>query len=251
MSRDTSDAVGGGDASEPAGNETVDRPDPRRIDVMDAAFRVVTARIASADPPSAGLLALRWIDPSEVASRAGLPVRVFDELWPDPDPESGLSGFELFLWETFQSSSLETIKQHTTNALDQHRSNLEDLLRTGAIGEPFDADKMAPHLIALAVSCYSQHHRRDYDSYVDEVADLCSYVLYQFGLKMKEPLTARHLALNIAAVIEGPWIRAIAGINEPNPVRNLAIAPGSEPQNWSLDAIAVWAVFHAMTEPVN
>ncbi|MCB1256020.1 MAG: hypothetical protein KDB26_02895 [Microthrixaceae bacterium] len=251
MSRDTSDAPGPDGSSESAEVSEVDRHDFRRVDVMNAAFRVVTARIASADPASAGLLALNWIDASEVAKQADLPVEVFDELWPDPDPESGLSGFELFLWETFQSSSLETIKQHTTDALDLYQSNLEDLLRTGAIGEPFDADRMAPHLIALAVSCYSQHHRRDYDSYVDEVADLCSYVLYQFGLKMKEPLTARHLALNIAAVIEGPWIRAIAGVNEPNPVRNLAITPGSERQNWTLDAIGVWAVFHTMTEPIN
>lgn len=226
--------------------------DSRRSRLINAALRAANIRITTLGQVRAGLLPLAWLTPEEVAAEAGLPVSVFEELWPPgADRPDGLSPFECFLWTTFSVTQEQTIKDHTTAALALHGSDLDELIRTGGIAEKFDEADVTHFLVALAVSCYSLHPRDDFWNYITEIADLCAHALYPLGRKLKEPFTWQHLAMNIAAVVGGTWMRYVVGVPDPNPVRRIAITPGSEVREWTLDGIATWAIITSMTEPLD
>lgn len=221
--------------------------------LWEATWRVAERRISAEGPTRAGLLPFLWLKPEEVAERAGLDVAVFEELWGTQATSdcANVSAFEAFVIDALGAALVESVKEHTYDALNDHSDDLAEFIRAGGVGEEFDPEARTDHRMALAMSCFSLNPRADYLAYINDIEAMIELTLYGSGLRMKDGLTRRHLTMAIATILEAPWLNKILGMSEPRPSAALAITPDAEPNEWLIDGIGVWAVVSSMTEPVD
>lgn len=227
--------------------------DQRRSALTDAVFQLIEARINEEGSTLAGLLPLSWITSEDIAHEAGCTTEIFAELWPASSTPEGtkLSPFETFLFQVFGTYRGPVLHDDFVASMSGRFHDLEELIRVGA-GDLItnDADWIGFRM-ALAVSAFSLHERTDYGLFIDELTDLYEVLLYHLGRRVRPPMTSRDLAMNISAAFDGPWIRRLNGMHDPNPKVAFKATPHSETKLWPLDAIAMWAIAMAMTEPIE
>lgn len=239
------------DSTELNGGEPDDDPDLYPLQekrLRDAALRLVEARLQD-DRLRAPIVALHWLSAEEVAQEASVPPAVFDELWPAGAEDAELSGFERFLRYAFMTYRGPVIHESTTSSLELGQLDLEELVRV-LIADKYPSDSHELEFrISMMVSALSLHQRDDYTLFYKELESLSEQLLYDFDLRMREPLTVRHLALAVGSIFEGPFFRKLYGIDEPNPYVPYRGTDNSDMKQWPVDAIAAWSIVQKMTEP--
>lgn len=217
--------------------------------IIEAAFRVVTERLAEEGPVRARLLSLRWIDQARVAEKAGLDESIFSELWPTPsDERAGLSSFESFLIDAFSVFSYPTIDDQAADVLREEDLDLEDFVRRASTPMLTDHQRTG-FAVSLAVSLLAGHARMEYVGLFEEAETVYGQLAYGFGRRMREPFGVRDMAIAILSGLEAPWLLDIYGVEDPNPVLRFAAPQQSEKKDWPLSAILAWTMVAAMTEP--
>ncbi|MCB1256021.1 MAG: hypothetical protein KDB26_02900 [Microthrixaceae bacterium] len=227
--------------------------DHRRSTLTDAVFQVIRARIYTEGSTRAGLLPVSWITPESVSLEAGFTTEIFDELWPARGTPEGtkLSAFEAFLFHVFGTYRGPVLHDDFVESMPGLLDDLEELIRVGAGNLIANDIDWIGFRMALAVSVFSLHERTDYSLFIDELTDLYEVLVYHLGRRVRPPMTSRDFAMNMSAALDGPWIRRLNGMADPNPKVAFKATPDSETKLWSLDAIAMWAITMAMTEPIE
>lgn len=198
--------------------------------------------------------AFAFLDPAQVAERAGVARSAFYHHWGEaPDGEAdGLLPFQRFVGELFETDWGDAYSPEILTLAAGHRGTLSDFVREGIETEwrrYEDPLGWAAWRSGVALAAYGGSRESNMEAIYGEMAELYTVLLARFGRRMRPPLTTKDLTVTIAANLDGLLFRRTYGSQDANrsvPWRN---PETGEPERWTLLSIAVNAVVGAMTEP--
>lgn len=230
-----------------------DDDEHRRSELIAAALRVIERRVAAEGPERARILPFSWLTPDAVAAEASISTEVFDQLMNSSpgQQEPSLSAFESFLLDALTIDHRDHFTESRTRGLSHPDDTLEEYMRIDAACPMPKSIDWTSYRTSLCASALSGHKRNDYEEYLAAVTQICQFTLYRFGREMREPLRVEHLALNMAAVFEGAWLRRLTDVEDPSPSVTFSVDGSEEAQEWTVDSISAWSIVIGMTRPIG
>ena len=138
-----------------------------------------------------------------------------------------------------------------SDAISAYPDDLEEMIRVGLEDSSLTPDEQFRFHLSLAVSAFTLAERSDINRLFSETELLYPFLLFSHGLQLRKPVTTHLLAMAIEGIMDGGWLRRIYGLEDVNPTAQFRAKPSSDLKEWSIDAIAVWAIVQTLTESIS